>query len=245
MSRLSRMVLIASMLCLVAALLALGTWQMRRLEWKNNLVAEITERRTAAPRSVAEVNEIWKRDADVDYFPVSAHARFDHASEVYFYSTRDSAVGWEVITPAQLDDGTWLIVDRGFVPDSFRDPATRAQGQTEGMVEITGLARNPQSEKPNRFVPENRPEKREFYWKSFSQIAAATGLSGKTVIPFILDAEDRPIAGGWPKGGSTLISFPNNHLQYALTWYGLAVALVGVGGYFLFSRKTPAALNSQ
>ena len=229
------------LICVLAAttvLVLLGNWQVRRLAWKEALIASVEARRKAAPVSLDEMIARWNSDRDVDYRSVTLTGRFDHAREAYFYTTSDGNVGWDVLTPLKLDDGRVAIVGRGFVPDVLRDPAKRGIGQIEGEVTVTGLARNPQFEKPNRFVPENRPDKREFYWKDFRAIADEMGLADDgRLVPFIVDASPSDTPGGYPKGGSTLIEFPNNHLQYAITWYGLALACVGVGGFFLYSRR--------
>ena len=244
MSRFSRALLVILMLAAFATLISLGNWQVRRLHWKEALIAEVEARRAGRAVPLAEVAKAFDSSGDVDYQPVTATGQFDHSREVFFYTTRDGAVGWDVITPMQLADGGWLLVNRGFVPDQLRDASLRQEGQVAGTLTITGLARNPLKEKPNSFMPDNRPDKREFYWKSFDAIAGATGLAGETgLMPFIVDAGPSQIAGGWPKGGSTIVSFPNSHLQYAITWYGLALALAGVGGWFLFSSRSSRRSN--
>ena len=93
---------------------------------------------------------------------------------------------------------------------------------------ITGQARNPLSRKPSFIVPENEPAKDVFYWKDLSAMAATAGLPpGAKIVPFFVDAgKAPPNPGGLPVGGVTLIDLPNNHLQYALTWYGFAVTLL-------------------
>lgn len=229
------------LVCILAAttvLVLLGNWQVRRLAWKEALIASVEARRNAEPLTLEEMLAVWQRDHDVDYRPVTLTGTYDHAGEIYFYTTHDGNVGWDVLTPLQLADGRRAVVDRGFVPDVLRDPRERGIGQIEGEVTVTGLARNPQFNKPNRFVPDNRPDKREFYWKDFADIVQTMGLDeDDRLVPFIVDAGPTDIPGGYPKGGTTLVEFPNNHLQYAITWYGLAAACLGVGGFFLFSRR--------
>jgi surfeit locus 1 family protein len=114
------------------------------------------------------------------------------------------------------------------VPYDRKDPAARAQGQVKGEVTVTGLARDPLSEKPSFIVPENQPAKNMFYWKDLSAMAASAGLPADKVLPFFVDANNAPNPGGLPVGGVTLINLPNNHFQYALTWYGLALVLLVV-----------------
>ncbi len=115
------------------------------------------------------------------------------------------------------------------MPYDRKDAARRAEGQVEGEVFVEGLARNRLDEKPSVIVPENDPAANIFFWKDLDVMAATAGLpDGAEVLPFFLDADTAPNPGGFPMGGVTIIDLPNNHLQYAVTWYGLAAALLGV-----------------
>ncbi|GIL02031.1 MAG: SURF1-like protein [Alphaproteobacteria bacterium] len=232
----SRLLVALCVLAATAVLVSLGLWQLRRLAWKEALVATVEERRHSAPLPLADLIARFRRTGDIDYVPVAVSGSFDHAREQYLYTTWQGAVGWQVYAPLRLPGGGWLIVNRGFVPDGLRDPARRTEGQVAGTVEITGLARAPLADKPNRFVPDNSPAKREFYWKSFPGIAAAMALDDAPV-PFFVDQQAPPAPGGYPRVATTLVEFSNNHLQYALTWFGLAAACLGVGGWFLFAGK--------
>lgn len=235
-------------LCIVAAsavLVSLGFWQVARLQWKESLIATVDARRHSAPEPLADLLARWRDSGDVDYWPVAATGAFDHAREEFVYTTWQGAVGWYVFVPFHLRDGSWLIVNRGFVPERLRNPAMRAQGQVTGELEISGLARNPLQSKPNAFVPDNEPAKREFYWKSFPQMATAMKLEGE-IVPFFVDLKTPPAPAGYPQAGTTLVEFPNNHLQYALTWFGLAAACLGVGGWFLLAGgRRPRAASGR
>jgi surfeit locus 1 family protein len=103
-----------------------------------------------------------------------------------------------------------------------------------GPVVIEGLLREKLTEKPSSMVPENDLAKNIFYWKDFDAMVNSAGLDPATVVGFFVDANDAPNPGGWPQGGVTLFDLPNNHLQYAITWYGLAAALVIVAGFAYF-----------
>jgi surfeit locus 1 family protein len=211
---------------LVLILLALGTWQVERLQWKEGLIAEIEARRHAPPMSIAELASMAKPDLEAEYRPMTVSGHFDHAGEQYFYATDDGRVGYHVYTPLTLNDGRVLFVNRGFVPDEFRDPAKRAAGQIEGEVTVTGLYRRELVQKPSWLVPENEPVKRLYFWKDLEAMAAAAKVPGGRLEHFFLDADATPNPGGWPKGGVTQIDLPNNHLSYAVTWYGLAIVLI-------------------
>lgn len=228
-----RSVVVAGALTILGTvvLCGLGTWQLQRLAWKQNLVAMV-EARSQAPAVPLPPEADWPaltRDND-EYRKVTLAGRFDHAHEVQvFTSLQDdrfqvSGPGWWVMTPLVLDDGAIVFVNRGFVPYDFRDPQTRAAGQPQGEVEITGLLRLP--EVGNIFTPDNQPGSRTWYVRDPQAIAAAEGLA--RVAPFFVDADATPNPGGLPQGGATRVAFRNDHLGYAITWFGLAASLIGV-----------------
>ncbi|MDN5927569.1 MAG: SURF1 family protein [Hyphomicrobiales bacterium] len=220
-----------------AALIALGTWQVERLHWKEGLLATIDQRIHSAPRPLGAIERLFAEKHDVEYWPVTAKGIFLHSGERHFLATWQGDSGFNVYTPLKLDDGRYIFVNRGFVPYARKDPATRPQGEVEGEVTVTGLARNPLAEKPSYIVPDNDIKKNVFYWKDLSVMTATAGLpAGATVLPFFIDAGAAPNPGGLPVGGVTVINLPNNHFQYALTWYGLALVLVVVAGTRLRSR---------
>lgn len=238
-ARLSAGVLIV-LACAFFILMALGTWQVYRLQWKEGLLADIDARTMAQPVTLAEMEQRFAEGAGVEYWPVEVTGTFHHAGERHFFSTWKGQSGFNVYTPLMLDDGRVVFINRGFVPYDRKDAATRADGQIAGPVEIAGLARDPLREKPSFIVPENEPGKNVFYWKDIAAMSATADLpKGSEIVPFFVDAGGAPNPGGLPVGGVTLIDLPNNHLQYAVTWYGLAAALVGVA-LFRFRRARAA-----
>jgi surfeit locus 1 family protein len=210
-------------------LLGLGTWQVQRLHWKEAVLQTIDQRTHAAPVPLAEVEARFASTGDVDYMPVTVTGTFVHEGERHFFSTWEGASGFDIVTPLHLDDGRYVLVNRGFVPYDLKDASKRPKSQTTGEVTVTGLARNPLLEKPSRMVPDNDLVKNIFYWKDRDVMAATAGLpAGYQLVPILVDADNTPNPGGLPVGGVTIIDLPNNHLQYAVTWYGLAAALAGV-----------------
>ncbi|MBX9452283.1 MAG: SURF1 family protein [Mesorhizobium sp.] len=227
----------------LAALLALGTWQVQRLHWKEQLIATIDARITSEPRSLADVQTRLTTTGDVDYWPVTVSGEFRHVGERHFFATHQGQSGYFVYTPVALENGQFVLVNRGFVPFELKEPETRPEGQVQGPQTITGLARNRLDAKPSLIVPDNDLAKNIFYWKDLDVMAATSGVGDPgDYLPFFIDANDAPNPGGLPVGGVTLIDLPNNHLQYAVTWYGLAGALVAVlGAWLLRQRRTRAA----
>lgn len=224
-----------------AILVALGTWQVERLQWKEALLASIAERTAAAPQPLTAIETRFHDTGDVEYWPVSVTGTFEHARERHFFATWQGQTGYYVYTPLMLEDGRAVFVNRGFVPFELKESAKRQQGLIPGRVTITGLARNPLAEKPSSLVPDNDLPKNIFYWKDRDRMAESAGLpTGDRLVPFFIDAGPGSAPGGWPVGGVTIVDLPNNHLQYAVTWYGLAAALLGVVVVWLLrARRAP------
>lgn len=228
-------VLLTFVLPAFVLLLLLGNWQLNRLAWKEGLLATIEARMARSPEAIGDVLAEWERSGDVDYLPVRADGVFRHEAEQHFLATHEGQSGWYVYAPFQLAGGPTVIVNRGFVAYDMKDPAKRSWQPVQGNVSITGFARNPLSEKPGQLVPDNEPADRIWYWKDFSGMAGAMGLDETTLVPFFVDVAttNGQVAPG-PVGGVTRVSLPNNHLQYAVTWFGLAAALLAVAGVFLW-----------
>jgi surfeit locus 1 family protein len=230
-----------AMLVAVAILMTLGTWQVQRLTWKQALIETATTR-SAAPAGPLPVPETWERtDFDtLDYTPVSLTGRFLHDQELYVYAPlsdpngRFGGSGVWVMTPLELTDGHFVLVNRGFVPDARRNPATRAEGQIAGTVTIEGLLRR--REPRDWLSPADDVARNLWFIRDARVMARAIGLNPARVAPFTVDARASATPpGGLPQAGETRLSFTNNHLNYAVTWYGLAVCAIAV--YFAFVRS--------
>jgi surfeit locus 1 family protein len=159
--------------------------------------------------------------------------RLLHDKEIHVYASildpkgPAGGIGYRVMTPLETADGWYLIVNRGFVPEDRKDPATRADGQLPGEVKITGLVRP--ADPAGTFTPKKDEARNVWFNRDPAEMAVAMGLPPDRVAPYTVDAAfDPSLPGGLPQGGETVISFPNNHLQYALTWFGLAIALIAV-----------------
>jgi surfeit locus 1 family protein len=204
-------------------LLALGTWQVERLHWKEALIAERRAGLAAPVAPLPVTAEDWR---EWDFRPVVVYGEFRHDLEQLFGATAvDGRVGHHVLTPLVRPGGAAVLVDRGWVPADRAHPATRREGQTTGPVRVTGIARWRGEEKPSWFTPDNRPEHGLWYWYDLATLQDRIGLE---LLPVVVEADATAHPGGLPIGGQTHTELPNNHLQYAITWYGLAVGLLGV-----------------
>ena len=213
----------------VAFLMSLGLWQMERLGWKQDLLAKVEARIHQPATSTPDETDWGKIDFEHDeYRHVQATGAFRHDLEVQAYALIDSepngggGPGYWVITPLVMADGATILVNRGFVPLDKRSPTTRPQGQVDGLVTVTGLLRTP--EQAGMFTPANDAAKDTWFNRDPAAIGTAKGLL--RVAPFLIDADSTPNEGGLPLGGQTRITFPNRHLEYALTWFGLAGTLL-------------------
>jgi surfeit locus 1 family protein len=230
-----------TVLIALAILISLGTWQVERLHWKEGLLADIAERRAAAPVPLADIEAMAAQGGDIEYRTVTATGRYINNKERHFFATWRGQTGYYIYTPLQLADGRYLFVNRGFVPYENKEPEMRMQGQLTDQQTVTGLARAKLPGKPSSLVPDNDVAKNIFYWKDLDVMASSVDLDKADVLPFFLDADSTPNPAGFPIGGVTQVDLPNDHLQYAFTWYGLAAVLIVVVAISWFRKgaKTP------
>jgi surfeit locus 1 family protein len=206
-------------------LLSLGVWQVHRLAWKRDLIERV-ERRVHAPPVAAPGPQQWGQvDAvNSEYLHVGVQGRFRHDLETLVQAVTERGGGFWVLTPLETVDGYVVLINRGFVAPPYRDPATRPEGQIEGITTVTGLLR--MSEPGGAYLRSNEPAADRWFSRDVAAIAAARGLTD--VAPYFIDADAAATPlGNAPIGGLTVIAFRNNHLQYALTWFALALMVAG------------------
>jgi surfeit locus 1 family protein len=209
---------VVAVIAAVAVLLALGVWQVERRAWKLALIAR-TETRLAAAPVAAPGPAAWRRiGPDGAYARIVATGRFRRGADSYVQAVSDYGSGYWLLTPLDTP-GFTILVNRGFVPADRRGIAA-APG---GTVRVTGLLRV--SEPGGAFLRSNDAAADRWYSRDVAAIARRRGLG--TVAPYFIDA-DRS-GDGWPRGGLTVVRFANNHLVYALTWFGLAAVIAAMG----------------
>ncbi len=209
-------------------LVALGTWQLQRMVWKRESIAMRAARLALPPLALSGppagvVAPAFRR--------IRATGVFLHDEELHLGPRAlDGVPGYHVITPLRLAGGAIVLVDRGWVPLDRRDPATRARGQLTGRLEVEGRVRPAPRRGP--FTPENQPEKGVWFTIDVAEMAAWLEL--REVLPFAVEAGPARTPGGLPKGAAFEVRLPDNHLQYAITWYALAAVLAVI--YVLLVR---------
>ena len=219
----------------VLILIGLGVWQLQRLHWKEGLIAQrdaaVAAAPIAPPKTPAEART-------GEFRHIVAEGTFLNDKELFLAASSDNGEsGYQVVTPLRLDDGRMMFVNRGFIPLDLKDVTRRSAGQLSGHQRVVGLLRLAPTAKPSFFLPDNRPDLNLWFWVDLSAMAQRDGIADLT--PFYIDADVTPNPGGWPKGGITRLDLPNDHLQYAITWFSLAVALVVI--YILYHRRLGSA----
>ena len=230
---------VAAVLAL-AVLLSLGTWQLQRKTWKDDLVAQIATRTRAEPIPIAAAAADAAQGRDLEYTRVVVRGRFLADKTLYLYAPERGETGWHAFAPLETADGLIVLVNRGYVSNAGRiaSPPLASQPAGGGAVEIVGLLRHPGAK--GAFTPDNDVSRNIWHWRDLAGMArAAFPAAPGTVLPLSIDREADPTGSAGPdapRGGVTRISLPNRHLEYALTWYGLGAALLGVYVTFAWSR---------
>lgn len=215
---------------MLAVLLGLGFWQLDRRDWKAELIATL-ETRLAMPPVVLPTA---LSPPDLAFRRVSLAGRFDHAAEMYLEGRTDAGrAGFHVVTPLRGTDGTVYMVDRGWAPPPAR--GSDAIARPEGDVVVTGVLRAPSEAGP--FTPDNDEAGNHWYRIVPEEMGRHGGYDAARVAPFYVAAQPSPGAerNGLPRPAVQRIDLPNDHLNYAATWFGLAIVLSVI--YVLYHRR--------
>ncbi|MFN3655711.1 MAG: SURF1 family protein [Pseudolabrys sp.] len=223
----------------VAILVGLGVWQLDRKVWKEKLNATLHERSAAAPQPLPPRAD-WPRltQNEGEFRRVAFPAEFIAGEEAYVY-TAGSALrsdvkgpGYWVFAPARLAGGSVVVVNRGFVPLDRKDPAARPGGAPAGVTDVVGAMRWP--EERGMFTPAD--DRLADVWYLRDHVSMSDAKKWGTAAPFYIDQEAPVPTGGLPLPGRIDVQLRDNHLQYAITWFGLALGLAGVYVVWLAGR---------
>ena len=224
----------------LAILCSLGLWQLQRLEWKTALIAQITERLAADPVPFDDALARAAAGENMEYQPVFLYGVYAHDLESSVFGTYEGAPGVYVFTPLDAADPAtggrrFVYVNRGFAPQDFRDKTARPGSVAAGEVRVEGLLRRAETRRgfEKWLAPQDQPADNLYFIRDPAVLAARHAIG---VPQFYIDSFGRESAAPWPKGGLTRVDIPNRHFEYALTWFGLAAALIGVFLVFSFPR---------
>lgn len=215
--------LTAILLAMAGCFIALGIWQVERRAWKHALIAAV-DARIHAPVQAPPAPDGWaavsaQRDA---YRHVRVTGRFLPVRDTFVRGVSDLGAGYWVVTP--FDTGQFVVlINRGFVPQGKKASAAGGQSEIEGLLRIT--------EPGGGFLRANDPKGDRWYSRDVAAIARARELG--TVAPYFIDADARP-DNIYPVGGMTVVTFSDNHLAYALTWFALAA--LSLAGLWLLKK---------
>lgn len=228
-----RWALLGFLLVAAVGFVALGVWQVERLGWKRDLIARVDARVHAEPVALPAASGWTDIDpADDEYRRVQLRGRFLHSQEVAVYASTELGPGYWIMTPLATGDGT-VWINRGYVDNAHRRADTRARVSEDDVVSVIGLLRRP--DRPHLVLRDNVPAEDRWYLRIPAEMSAARTVQGP-VAPFFIDAQDRIDTGNWPVPGMTVIHFPDNHLSYALTWFGMALLALLAAGFVLRSE---------
>ena len=221
-----------------AVLIGLGTWQLERKAWKEDLIEAIGRKLAATPVDLPPPTAWPHLDrAEWEFRRVRLAGEFQNDADALVYTsgstlrTQTSGAGYWVFTPMRTCD-TVLPVNRGFVPLDRKDASTRVAGRVSGSLDIVGVLRWPDAR--SWFTPKDDPAKSTWFVRDPSVMAAEK--SWGPVPPFYVEQEAPVPPGRLPVPGKLEPNLPNNHLQYAITWFGLAAVLAGVFAVFARGR---------
>ena len=204
----------------VAVLVWLGVWQVHRLAWKTAILAEIDARLAAAPVAVpADPDPVRDR-----YLRVAAKGVIEPGELDVYTSVPERGVGYRVIVPLAMDDGRRILLDRGFVPIGEKDAPRHL-----GPIAVAGTLAWP--DETDRFT--SPPDRAKNIWFARDVPLMAQAL-GTAPVMLVTATSDDPAA---PLALPQTVNIPNDHLQYAITWFGLAVVWAVMTGYLLYRIK--------
>lgn len=230
--RSARLVITALALLLFSIFIALGTWQVFRLQWKEDLIARVDARVHQAPTALPPPAQ-WPQlnGAKDEYRHVRASGIWLPEKSARVQAVTDFGSGYWLMTPLKLSDGSVVWINRGYIAPALKLPLPAPHGEQT----ITGLLR--MSQPGGAFLRKNDPAADRWFSRDVQALASARGL--RQVAPFFIDADatpgqDKPESG--PVGGLTVVRFANNHLGYALTWFALA-AMVAAAWFWILRHE--------
>lgn len=230
-------------IALFIGFIELGNWQVHRLAWKRDLITRVDQRVHAPPVTPPTPDQWPQVSAEHDeYRHVRISGEFLHDHQTLIWAASDDGSGYFVVTPLRTADGSIILINRGFAPEKWCGRDGSCAPGPSGQVTVTGLLR---MSEPSGLLRHNDPAHNSWYTRDVPAIAAARGLTH--VAPYFIDQDASPGAStqDWPKGGTTVINFPNNHLSYLITWYLMALLTLVAGAYVGYDEYKLRRVSKQ
>lgn len=239
--------IVAATIVCILLLVGLGSWQLLRSQWKLDLIDKRAASLAGNPVTIYDIEAGMEHGYDVDFLRVRLNGEYRHEASRHVYRARGKRPGFQLITPFIDKSGFIVLVDRGFIDQRMLDaPIAGDTRRPEGLLTITGITRNRASDQ-NMFSPDADTKQGIWYWYDLVGISASMpdnlleGYEGPDPITsamFVqLESGGEPGQGKWPEPEDLKVELPNNHLQYAFTWYSLALVLTVMSWLFIRKRR--------
>ncbi len=247
MTKSRRILFVVFSILVILVLTALGAWQLQRMKWKARVIEQSISALTAEPVAINDIFAGIEYGFDVDRLRIRLKGKYRHDLERYVYTPTKRGIGYQVVTPFIDDTGFLVFVDRGWVPEKFKDPKARKPArQPENDITITGISRV-HPVKLKWFLADPDFANNVWYWYDPDTLAksmpSGIGETADGQLPLIspvfvqLEPKGEPGDGQWPEIPPADTDLPNNHLKYAITWFSLAAILFVMLLVFLRTQK--------
>jgi surfeit locus 1 family protein len=208
-------------------MMSLGVWQLHRLAWKEKMIAQSTAARAMKP--LPSLPQEYAAD-ELIFRSIRLHGKFLNDHEFHLAPRyHEGQFGYHILTPLQLSDGRVILVDRGWIPPEKKDPKTRPETLPRGVVIVRGILRQPLS--PLWFM-KSKPDDNLWFGQDMQAFSAATG---KTLEPLIVESVSKETPGLLPIPSDGNITFRNDHLGYAITWFAIAAGVLII--FIIYCRR--------
>ena len=217
----------------LAILVTLGAWQVKRLAWKEALLAQLAANAAAPPVDLPTAYNMARAGSNVEFVRVKFTGTYKTDAWMKMLSSYQRGQGWTILEPAASSDGWVVIVDRGKLPGQRLENFDQPQGPQE----IEGVIRtHPYGQ--GFFDPANDPQANMWHWWDVDAMLAASGLAADMrPFPYVVQLLPGSTTAEFPRPEEPKADLANNHLGYAITWFGLAATLLGVAGFYIFDLR--------
>jgi surfeit locus 1 family protein len=213
-----------------ALLLSLGFWQLRRLDEKQEMIAMLDQRLAATPVNLEEALQYEAENGDLEYLKVIVRGRY-LGKAMFKLNSLNGQPAFELLQPFLTDANELLLVDRGAIP------VEQANETWPVETDITGVLRK-HDKGQGMFDAENDPRNNSWHWWDVEAMLATVPLpDGALLLPLVLQRVSQKADQGLPQSAVPKAELRNNHLGYAITWFGLAFVTMAMTAFLMLRRK--------